>query len=291
MSEKEPPPSHDPERAPRASEANAGHPKAEDVVTLFKRGLRFTEELLEENERLRFRLATVEAQSIGPERQQGTGGHEAVIEALKRQVRDLEQERSRLLESFEDVEEKNRDYQSRYAEIEEEHNNLANLYIAAYQLHATVAFSEIVRVLAEIIINLVGVQRFTLYFLDSGTETLHALFGEGHDVSQITPIPLGEGLIGKSVANAEPLIRETTAGTGPRAIVPLATLESKVGALVIDELLLQKESFTQVDHELFTLLGAHGATALIGGLLRARVGAEGQASVLDISQAKKLLES
>ena len=30
---------------------------------------------------------------------------------------------------------------------------------------------------------------------------------------------------------------------------------------------------------------------LIGGLLRERVGAEGQASVLDISQAKKLLEA
>lgn len=291
MSEKDRPPKEESGHSPRAPESAAGHPKAEEVVSLFKRGLRFTEELLEENERLRFRIATLEAQTAGPGRERESTSHEALIEALQRQVRELEAERTRLLESFQQVEERNRDYQSRYAEIEEEHNNLANLYIAAYQLHATLAFSEIVRVVAEIVINFVGVQRFTLYLLDAKTKTLHAIFTEGHELENAAPVTLGEGLVGKAVQDNTPVLRETRAGDGPRAIVPLATLEATVGALVIDELLVQKETFTNVDHELFTLLGAHGATALIGGLLRERVGAEGQADVLDISQAKKLLLS
>lgn len=290
MSDKDRPPKDEAARA-AAAESAAGHPKAEEVVTLFKRGLRFTEELLEENERLRFRIATLEAQAPGHERQKEAAGSEALIEALTRQVRELEAERTRLLESFKQVEERNLDYQSRYAEIEEEHNNLANLYIAAYQLHATVGFSEIVRVVAEIVINLVGVQRFTLFLLDGKSDTLHPIFAEGHNASDVAPVKVGEGPIGTAVRDNAPVIRETEAGDGPRAIVPLATLEAKVGAIVIDELLVQKHAFTQVDHELFTLLGAHGATAIIGGLLRERVGAEGQASVLDISQAKKLLEA
>lgn len=291
MSEKERPPKDEGERGPRVAEGAPGHPKAEEVVSLFKRGLRFTEELLEENERLRFRIATLEAQAGGKERGKDSTSQEALIEALQRQVRELEAERTRLLESFQQVEEKNRDYQSRYAEIEEEHNNLANLYIAAYQLHATLAFSEIVRVIAEIVINFVGVQRFTLYLLDAGSSTLHPLFTEGHALEDAPVVKLGEGPVGKAVADGAPVLREGSSGDGPRAIVPLATLEAKVGALVIDELLVQKETFSNVDHELFTLLGAHGATALIGGLLRERVGAEGQAGVLDISQAKKLLLS
>lgn len=291
MSEKDRPLLDEAERATRVAESAPGHPKAEEVVSLFKRGLRFTEELLEENERLRFRIATLEAQTAGKERAPESASQEALIEALKRQVRELEAERTRLLESFQQVEEKNRDYQSRYAEIEEEHNNLANLYIAAYQLHATLAFPEIVRVIAEIVINFVGVQRFTLYLLDAASETLHPLFAEGHEVADAPTIQLGEGPIGKAVAENTPVLREGATGEGPRAIVPLATLEAKVGALVIDELLVQKGTFSSVDHELFTLLGAHGATALIGGLLRERVGAEGQAGVLDITQAKKLLSS
>ena len=40
----------------------AGHPRNEEFVSLFKRGLKFTEELLEENERLRFRVASLESQ-------------------------------------------------------------------------------------------------------------------------------------------------------------------------------------------------------------------------------------
>lgn len=290
MSNQERPPKDEGERGTRVAESAAGHPKAEEVVSLFKRGLRFTEELLEENERLRFRIATLEAQAAGKERED-SASQEALIEALKQQVRELEAERTRLLESFQQVEEKNRDYQSRYAEIEEEHNNLANLYIAAYQLHATLAFPEIVRVIAEIVINFVGVQRFTLYLLDAASETLHPLFSEGQPLSEVPPVKVGEGPIGKAVAENTLALREGTGGEGPRAIVPLSTLESKVGALVIDELLVQKATFSNVDHELFTLLGAHGATALIGGLLRERVGAEGQAGVLDIHQAKKLLSS
>lgn len=291
MTDRDPPGKDDLERSARAVEAASGHPRAEEFVNLFKRGLRFSEELLAENERLRFQLASLESKGgAAPSPVVGEEGGSARIAALQEEVRRLEEEKQRLSTSFQAVEEKNRDYQVRYAEIEEEHNNLANLYIASYQLHASLDFREVVRVIAEIVINLIGVQRFTLFMLDESSGVLHPVFGEGQDPAQVPPAKLGEGPIGEAVAAGEPRVY---AGEGqePVAVVPLATLEGKVGAVVIDELLVQKQEITRVDHELFTLLGAHAATALLGGLLRARDAGEQPGFLLDIAHIRKLLES
>lgn len=196
----------------------------------------------------------------------------------------------RLLDSYKKVEGMNRDYQSRYAEIEEEHNNLANLYIASYQLHSTLAFREVVQVITEIVINLVGVARFTLYVREGGTDALHPIAGEGHDVKAAPTLKIGEGPIGQAVKNRETYVAKAK-GEEPLAVIPLTTPEDLVGAIVIDELLVQKESFSRVDHELFTLLGVHAATALVGSLLRSCHADESLADVLDISRVRALVES
>ena len=47
-----------------------------------------------------------------------------------------------------------------YVEIEEENNNLANLYVASYQLHSTLDSSEVLKVVLEIVINLIGAEIF-----------------------------------------------------------------------------------------------------------------------------------
>jgi hypothetical protein len=259
----------------------------EEFLTLFRRGLKFSEELLAENEKLRFKVASLEgeidtARSLGA---QGAGAPPLVAE-LRKKVEELEREKQRLLSRYQEVETQNRDYQERYAEIEEEHNNLANLYIASFQLHATTTFRDVVQVLHEIVINLVGAARFTLYFLDVPTQKLHPIAGEGHDFATQAPIALGAGPVG---AAAEKRLRALAAAPGdPVAIVPLATAEHIVGALVINELLVQKPQLTAVDHELFNLLSVHAATALLSGLLRDAVGTR-ESEALSIEHARKLL--
>lgn len=276
------------DRDPEGKDAPApGHPRAEEVVNLFKRGLKFTEELLADNERLRYRIASLEAEVSGARRHMGAPNADAVIEALRQQIQELELEKMRLLDSYLKVEETSRDFQSRYAEIEEEHNNLANLYIASYQLHSTLAFREVVQVITEIVINLVGVARFTLFIRDAKTDMLHPICTEGHDLASVAPVKVGEGAVGRAVH--EKTTRVSADGTEPLAIVPLTTLEDLVGAIAIDELLVQKDEFTRVDHELLTLLGVHGATALVGGLLRERHGSESLGNVLDIDRIRQLL--
>jgi GAF domain-containing protein len=58
----------------------------------------------------------------------------------------------------------------------------------------------------------------------------------------------------------------------PAACVPMRVEDDVVGVIVVYTLLEQKHSFLRVDHELFKLLGAHAAVALIGAELYARAG-------------------
>lgn len=262
----------------------------EDFLVLFRRGLKFTEELLAENEKLRYRIAGLEGEIDGARR---TGGDDVpTVRELRDKVRELEAEKARLLSSFQEVETANRDYQARYAEIEEEHNNLANLYIASYQLHTTMSFKDVVQVINEIVINLVGVSRFTMYILDVPSGVLHPIagegVGEGADPASAPRHLLGEGVIGKALAQRQRYVAESLKGA-PLAVVPLATNESMVGAIVIDKLLVQKQGFTAVDNELFNLLSVHAATALLAGLLRDQVGDSGAIQAVSVAHARRLL--
>jgi hypothetical protein len=58
----------------------------------------------------------------------------------------------------------------------------------------------------------------------------------------------------------------------PIAVIPLKIKDSVIGVISINKLLEQKRAFTTMDHELFTLLAGHAATAdlLREALLRVR---------------------
>ena len=56
----------------------------------------------------------------------------------------------------------------------------------------------------------------------------------------------------------------------PIACIPLRVQEQSIGAIAIYKLLQQKERFTPLDHELFTLLAGHAATAIFSSRLYAQ---------------------
>jgi GAF domain len=270
-----------------SSKGDGDAPRAGDeYLSLFRRGLQFTEELLADNERLRFRLAAIESATHSPA-SSGGGTGDPTHDQLRRRIEQLEAERERLTIKFQEVEELSRNYHTRYEEIESEHNNLANLYIASFQLHSTLSFREVTQVLSEIIINLVGVARFAVYLFDGEGNVLVPIAGDGVNLASLNPIKLGEGAIGRAAANRQRHIATTPQPGEPVAIIPLATLEGLVGAIVIDELLMQKTTLQPIDHELFNLLGAHAATALLSALLRDRAGPSG--SFIDVKRAQALL--
>jgi Transcriptional regulator containing GAF, AAA-type ATPase, and DNA binding domains len=242
--------------------------RAEKFLELFNKGKEFTEELLRENQRLRYRLGAIEAES-------GTGSVEEV-QRLRAEVSQLTEENRRIARQFRAVEEENKDFASRYVEIEEQNNNLANLYVASYQLHSTMDFREVIQIVQEIVINLVGAESFAILLLDEKTNELKSIAFEGEDVVpgiEKISVRLGEGIIGSVAKTGESYYVNQDVDGGkvslekPLAAVPLKIKEHVIGLIAIYKLLQQKDSFSAVDYELFSLLAAHAATAIFSSKL------------------------
>src|ERR1041384_3563403 len=242
--------------------------RAEKFLELFNKGKEFTEELLRENQRLRYRIASLETD-------QATASSEE-LQRLRSEVQQLTEENRRIAQRFREVEEENKDFANRYIEIEEQNNNLANLYVASYQLHSTLDFREVIQIVQEIVINLIGAEAFAILLLDEKTNELKTIAYEGDDVmpgiEQIST-RLGEGILGNVAKTGESYyVNQDVEGGSitiekPLAAVPLKIKEHVIGLIVIYRLLQQKDSFTAGDSELFSLLAAQAATAIFSSKL------------------------
>ena len=211
--------------------------KGQDILQIVAKAKEFTEELLKENERLRFRVAALEASG-------GAQARDERIQALQGKVHDLE----------------------------EQNNNLANLYVASYQLHSTLDFKEVVRIVQEIVINLIGAEVFHVLMVSEKTGHLDVEASEGQSPTRPS-IPPGEGTIGKAALSGENFFSEHVARKEaapfeePIAVIPLKIKDSTIGVISINKLLTQKTQFTSMDYELFTLLAGHAATAIFSAKL------------------------
>lgn len=243
--------------------------RAEEFLQVFKKGAEFTQDLLKENERLRFRLLEME-ERLRP----GTDGAAPSEEAtrLKERISELEKEKEDILGRIQQIEKENQDFAERYVEIETENNNLANLYIASYQLHSTLDFKEVLQIITEIIINLIGAEEFAIMLLDEKTNELTAVATEGVEREEIPPVRYGKGVIGDVAKTGENYFIDDIEGyardfLNPMVCIPLKIKEHVIGVIVIYKLLIQKSNFADLDYELFTLLAGHSATAIFSSKL------------------------
>ncbi len=243
--------------------------KVEDFLQVFKKGEEFTQELLKENEKLRYKVAKLEEATKFTGREESFKAH-----TLEERVKFLEEENKNLLDRYRVVEEENKDFANRYVEVESENNNLANLYVASYQLHSTLDFSECLKIILEIVMNLIGAEEFSIMMLDEKSNELMIVAQEGMGPEARQSIKLGDGTIGETTKNGEAYFREgdPTDLSGidylhPLVCIPLKIKEHVIGAIVIYKLLVQKQSFSNVDYELFTMLAGHAATALFSSRL------------------------
>jgi nitrate/nitrite-specific signal transduction histidine kinase len=238
--------------------------KGEEFLKLYNMGKQFTEELLKENERLRYRIALLEEQQGGAH----TNNLNKEIIRLRERVGELEEENQKMVGKYHQVEAENKDFATRYVEVEEQNNNLANLYVASYQLHSTLDFQEVLQIVIEIVINLIGSEAFAIFLLDEKTNELKALGHEGTDIfpgMENLVVKVGDGTIGGTV-NQSPADARVDL-FNPLAAVPLKIKEHVIGTLVIYSLLKQKTSFSAVDYELFNLLAGQAATAIFASKL------------------------
>jgi nitrate/nitrite-specific signal transduction histidine kinase len=243
--------------------------KVEEFLQVFKKGEEFTQELLKENEKLRYRVAQLEELTKFSDRK---GSFE--VHSLEERIHILEEENKQLIDRYRVVEEENKDFANRYVEVESENNNLANLYVASYQLHSTLDFGESLKIILEIVMNLIGAEEFSIMMQDEKTNELAIVAQEGMGPEARSSLRLGEGIIGAAAKSGEAYYREgdpkDLKGVDyfhPIVVIPLKIKEHVIGVIAIYKLLIQKEAFSPVDYELFTMLAGHAATALFSSKL------------------------
>lgn len=244
--------------------------KAEEFLRVFKKGEEFTQELLKENERLRYKLAKLEEENNALAQQYS----QPQIQELQERLAAAEEERQRLFNHFKAAEEENKTFASKYLEVEEENNNLANLYVASNQLHSTLDFEEVLRIIIEIMINLVGAEKFVLMLLDEASGVLSTIASEGLEPGAIRKVRIGEGIIGRAVQSGDNFFEEDFSRTEtggeihPIVCVPLKIKDQILGVIAVFSLLEQKKKkLTRVDEELFAMLAGHAATAIFSAKL------------------------
>jgi GAF domain-containing protein len=131
----------------------------------------------------------------------------------------------------------NRRLAAELAAAEQRVGQLAQLQAAILQLHGAHTVADVLRVIKEIVANLVGSEEMGIY-LRQPDDSLTLLDG-----------------IGAGAAQAD--------GPGDAIVsVPLRHQGQVVGLIAIFRLLPQKPGIEPIDRELFTLLSTHAAVAL-----------------------------
>jgi len=191
---------------------------------------------------------------------------------LLQYTQNLLAENELLRANLENAAEQNARYAEQYHQIETHSSNMANLYVASYQLHSNVDRDGVLQAIQEIVINLVGSEEVAIFETDpAGDFVLTASFGvDGHRLHRFKA---GDGPMGQRLVQGEIFINPAAAGGSDQltACIPLKVGESLIGAILVFRLLEHKPALQAIDAELFELLGLHASTALYCATLHERV--------------------
>jgi len=239
----------------------------EYVLQVRQNTQKYIEALIAENERLRSLVNDLEEQRRQTDRRLGIAESE-----LGR----IEVERLKLAERIEQIEIESQDLLDQFQEIERQNSDLASLYVASYRLHETVKRDEVIAVIEEIVVNMIGSEELAIFELDDESGKLTLVDSLGINPSDLERVRLNENRIDEAAEVLQQVVetgQRYVVGSADRkaleersgltACVPLILDGKVIGAIAVFRLLDQKESkLAPVDFELFDLLATHAAAAL-----------------------------
>jgi len=245
-------------------------PSAEGAVRAYVRSKNFVDEIMRENERLRYKAFHLQQELSGISRAPDDKHRDVLSEnqQLRRQLEEIKAQ-------FDALNRENEDFRQRYQEVEHQNENLLNLYVSGYQLHSTLNEESVITIIREILLNLVGAEVFGIWLLDAecGRMKLVSVTDEcGLLEGNPTLLPAERW---EALRGGEPWYAAAGSGVckgAPLSCIPLKLEERTVGVLAIFKLLEQKEGFTSLDQEILGLLAAQAAATLIGARTFTRSG-------------------
>jgi hypothetical protein len=277
MSEKKDRGSRDGDSASPAAGTELKERRDAFLHTFFRRGAELTDELVSENRRLHEQLAMYEEENASLKTHLAS---DRAIRDLLTKIEELEREKSRLLSTVHQQEELTSRVTNRFAAIESELESFGNLYVASFQMHASLRASAVAKNVKELLVQLVGARSVAIYFADQDGRALIPVMSEGIDLETLPTISLHDGSATDGVAGVVERtfltgvlhVAEGDVTSAPAACIPLQLDDRVVGVIVVYALLGHKTRFVAVDRELFKLLGAHAGGVLVAAYLWAAQG-------------------
>lgn len=240
------------------------------VRNFLHKGVELTEALIRDNRGLEAELHKVQEENVRLRSQ--LASNDAIRELLN-SIETLQQERRLLLSRSTELENQRVQGEERQNAIEQELNDLASLYVASFQLSATLSAPRVVRHICELLEQLVGAKSFVVYVLSADGKQATPIGARGHGQARLPILSAEDGpfgdvcLTGVQRTLAPEAVREPGE---PLVLLPLVFDGDVVGVISIDALLPHKRAWARVDEELFKLLSILGATALIAANLYER---------------------
>jgi len=155
------------------------------------------------------------------------------------------------------------------AESEAQVSNLASLYVAVTSVHGALDRPSVLSSVQEIVTNLIGSEEMAIFETDAARGRMTLLASMGIEPGAYQEISIGEGAIGRAAATGERLIRQEggsltdDADAALTACIPLTVAGRVVGVLAVFRLLPHKGRLDAIDIDLFDVLAAHAASALL----------------------------
>jgi GAF domain-containing protein len=155
------------------------------------------------------------------------------------------------------------------AESEAQVANLASLYVAVTSVHGALDRPSVLSSVQEIVTNLIGSEELAIFEIDPAHGRLTLLASTGIEPGPYQEVSIGDGAIGRAAATGERLIRQeggslTEDGDASlTACIPLKVAGRVVGVLAVFRLLPHKGRLDAIDIDLFDVLAAHAASALL----------------------------
>jgi hypothetical protein len=218
-------------------------------------------------------MSSARLQSLTPASTESTPD----LSQLGRAARLLEDAQRSLARAGDEADRRNQELERRIRDLEEnlgemekllvrteqQAAQLANLYVATYQLHASLEVSDVRAAIADVAVNLLGAERFAIWLKDEQGQLLPAPEGAsaGED-AQRGPYTGGDSLIDACLADSTPQFGPRD-GSALLVALPFTRHGEPVGLLAVTAFLRHKPGLSADDHELLDLMAAHAASALL----------------------------
>lgn len=235
----------------------------------FVKGQELIRELIEENERLRTSMAGEPSGPGTPPELSPTSAE--MVGRLMRQVEALESEVGEIRRMAGSAQNE-AGYRERLQSLEDEHYNLAAMYVASGQFHGANTVEEVLRTVTEILLNFVGVGAFTFYAVDETRQMLFPLGREGGDPAERTELPRPtEGPVADALGIGRPWRAGDPMGaeSGVLMHLPLYSGTRLIGVLRLESFLPQKSAFADTDFGLLELISGHSGIGIETAWIRA----------------------